>query len=186
MPEIGCDNHTLPTPQSADYQRLTSRPTIPILSPSATSPQDKAASGQSADQTCGSDQAVPCRLAHPGPGATAGGPTVGRRTPRPVIRERLGNRAWIVSEVDVAFADFVNRVDLGEFDEVEESLGIVSLVVEAEAIQWLKALIAELPRMPVPMDDTQHIAARTRDIQNADDLALVERFLARLPEQVKW
>ena len=37
-----------------------------------------------------------------------------------------------------------------------------------------------------PMDDTQHVATRTRDIQNADHLALVERFLARLPEQVKW
>ena len=36
------------------------------------------------------------------------------------------------------------------------------------------------------MDDTQHVATRTRDIQNADHLALVERFLARLPEQVKW
>ncbi|MDE0660848.1 MAG: DUF6178 family protein [Gammaproteobacteria bacterium] len=103
----------------------------------------------------------------------------------PVIRERLGTRAWILSEVDVAIADLVNRVDLDEFDDVEESLGIVSLVVEAEASQWLKALIAELPRVPVPTDDTEHIDTRTRDIQNADDLALVERFLARLPEQVK-
>ena len=104
----------------------------------------------------------------------------------PVIRERLRARAWILSEVDLAIADLVNRVDLAAFEDVEESLGIVSLVVEAETVQWLKALIAELPRLPTPTDDTERVVVRTRDIQNAEDLALVERFLAQLPEQIKW
>ena len=55
---------------------------------------------------------------------------------------------------------FVSRIDLGVFD-LELSLGIVSLVVEAETPQWLKALIAELPRVPVATDDSEHIATRT-------------------------
>ena len=103
----------------------------------------------------------------------------------PAIRERL-RAAWILSEVDLAIADLVNRVELAAFEDVEESLGIVSLVVEAETVQWLKALIAELPRLPTPTDDTERVVIRTRDIQNAEDLALVERFLAQLPEQIKW
>ena len=103
----------------------------------------------------------------------------------PVIRERLGTRPWILSEVDLAIADLVNRVDLATFDDIEDSLGIVSLVVEAEAIHWLNALLAELPRIPTTTDDTGETVTGTRDIQSIDDLALVERFLARLPDQVK-
>ena len=103
----------------------------------------------------------------------------------PDTRERLGTRPWILSEVDLAIADLVNRVDLATFEDIEESLGIVSLVVEVEAVEWLKALIAELPRVPTTTDDTGRIVTRTRDIESIDDLALVERFLARLPEQVK-
>lgn len=104
----------------------------------------------------------------------------------PAIRARLGARRWILSEVDLAVADLVNRVDLATFEGVEDTLGIVSLVVEAEAVQWLRALIAEPPRVPTATDDTEHVVIRTRDIQNTDDLALVERFLAQLPEQIKW
>lgn len=104
----------------------------------------------------------------------------------PVTRDRLGTRPWILSEVDLAIADLVNRVDLAAFGDIEDSLGIVSLVVEADAVQWLKALIAELPRVPTTTDDSEHIVSRTRDIQNADDLVMVERFLARLPDQIKW
>lgn len=103
----------------------------------------------------------------------------------PDIRERLGTRPWILAEVDLAIADLVNRVDLAAFDDVEESLGIVSLVVEAEAVHWLNALISELPRIPIMTDDAEHTANSTRDIESVEDLALVERFLARLPEQVK-
>ena len=104
----------------------------------------------------------------------------------PGTRERLGARPWILSEVDLAIADLVNRVDLADFGDVEDSLGIVSLVVEAEAIGWLKALIAELPRVPGATADAEHVVTRTRRIQNADDLALAERFLAGLPDQIKW
>ena len=103
----------------------------------------------------------------------------------PDIRERLGRRPWILAEVYLAIADLVNRVDLASFDDVEESLGIVSLVVEAEAVNWLNALIAELPRIPIMTDDAEHTVNSTRDIESVEDLALVERFLARLPEQVK-
>lgn len=103
----------------------------------------------------------------------------------PTIRERLGTRPWILSEVDLAIADLVNRVDLAAFDDIEDSLGIVSLVVEAEAIHWLNALLAELPRIPTTTDDTGQTVTGTRDIQSIDDLALAERFLARLPDQVK-
>ena len=103
----------------------------------------------------------------------------------PVIRERLGARPWILAEVDLAIADLVNRVDLAKFDDIEESLGIVSLVIEAEAVQWLNALVSELPRMPTMAGDTERLVTRTRHIQGVEDLALAERFLARLPEHVK-
>ena len=103
----------------------------------------------------------------------------------PDIRERLGARPWILAEVDLAITDLVNRVDLAAFDDIEESLGIVSLVVEAEAVLWLNALIAELPRMPIMTDDKEHAANSTREIESVEDLALVERFLARLPEHVR-
>jgi len=103
----------------------------------------------------------------------------------PAIRARLDAGPWILSEVDLAITDLVNRVDLAAFDDVGDSLGIISLVVEAEAIEWLRALIAELPRLPSPPDHVGRVSTKTRDIDDVEDLTRVEVFLSNLPTQTK-
>lgn len=106
----------------------------------------------------------------------------------PEVRERLAVRAWILSEVELALADFVNRVDLGEFDTVADTLAMVSLVVEAQACAELGALISELPMVTASVElvgPNDKVELHTRQFDGLQDLGYVGQFLAALPEQIK-
>ncbi|MGI9328912.1 MAG: DUF6178 family protein [Pseudomonadales bacterium] len=103
----------------------------------------------------------------------------------PAVRHQLLNRAWIVDEVDVAIADFVNKVDLAKFDEVREALSFVSLVIEPEACARLRVLIAEFPRLPTNAVPGERVNINARRIDGLEDLRDVDEFLQSLAQQVK-
>ena len=113
----------------------------------------------------------------------------------PEIRQRLELKAWILTEVDTAIADLVNRVDLARYSDVDDTLSFVSLVVEAETVAKLKVVIHPFPRIPLDVEHVveeqpgkpkrERVTVRTRGIARIEDLQLVDEFLATLPAEVK-
>ncbi len=103
----------------------------------------------------------------------------------PAVRHQLMNCDWIVDEVDLAIADFVNNVDLAKFDAVREALSFVSLVIELEACARLRVLIAEFPRLPTDALSGERVNVNTRRIDGLEDLREVDEFLRSLAQQIK-
>ena len=101
------------------------------------------------------------------------------------VRRRLAAREWILNEVDLAIADLVNRVDLGKFGEVADTLSFVSLVIEAETCERLAVLISEFPRLPLEAVPGDRVAVRSRHLDSLDDLREVDEFLNELPQHIK-
>ncbi len=113
----------------------------------------------------------------------------------PTVRARLEEKEWILSEVDTAIADLVNRIDLARFADVDDTLSFVSLVVEAEAIAKLKVVMNPFPRIPLDVEQVvedvpgkpkrERVAVRTRAIAKIEDLQEIDDFLATLADEVK-
>lgn len=103
----------------------------------------------------------------------------------PALRTALAAREWILTEVDVAIADLVNNVDLAQFNDVRDSLSIVSLVIEPDVCERLRILIAEFPRLPLETIPGDKVAVTSRHFDSLEDLREVDAFLADLGGHIK-
>jgi hypothetical protein len=108
------------------------------------------------------------------------------------VRERLERRRWILAEVESALSqpDILKLVEEAMFEEVGDSLVLLSLVLDARACQCLRSLIADVPRYPVQLDlgfrRAEKVAVtQRRFFTRLDELDRVEELLDGLERLVK-
>ena len=106
-------------------------------------------------------------------------------------RERLAAKPWVLSEVDALLGapDFEEVVAAREFEDAQETLKILGIALEPEAVVALCVLTDGVPRFARVLEDRAPTGAvmtyAARDLMTMTDLMTVHRFLDSLEEQVR-
>lgn len=107
------------------------------------------------------------------------------------VRERLAAKPWVLTEVDALLGspDFETTVAARQFEDARETLKILGIALEAEAVVALCLLIDAVPRFARVLEDRPPEGAvatyARRDIATMGDLMTVHRFLDQLAGQVR-
>jgi hypothetical protein len=70
------------------------------------------------------------------------------------VREQLKRKRWMLDEIETAVndPDIFDLIEQGEFEDVGDSLVLLSLVLDARACHCLRTLISDFPRYPLQID----------------------------------
>jgi hypothetical protein len=108
------------------------------------------------------------------------------------FRESLARRPMLLAEVDALLApgELVAPVRERRFGDAQETLQLLTILLEPAAVDALGALVDEVPSLPLGLDPERRDApesliGRTRDLDSMDDLMLVDGFLKTLADQLK-
>jgi hypothetical protein len=101
------------------------------------------------------------------------------------VRNRSGARAWIVEDVLAAISTEEVDADLeaSRFENVRESLQLLSLLVEDHVLEHIERLVDHLPTT-MEASDGNRIRLRRRFIEHETDIADMQQFLDDLPNQI--
>jgi hypothetical protein len=108
-----------------------------------------------------------------------------------VIREHLAAKPWVLKEVDALLGNpsFEETVAGRDFEDARETLKILGIALEAEAVVVLCVLIDGVPRFPRVLEDRPPEGAvmtfAARDIATMSDLMRIHRFLDGLGAHVR-
>ncbi len=106
-------------------------------------------------------------------------------------RERLAEKPWVLSEVDglLGAPDFEEVVAARQFEDAQETLKILGIALEPEAVVALCVLTDGVPRFARVLEDRAPTGAvmtyAARDLMTMSDLMTVHRFLDNLADQVR-
>ena len=107
------------------------------------------------------------------------------------VRERLQEKRWVLDEVDALLAvpDFKQTVAERNFEDAQETLKILGIALEPEAVVALCVLTDGVPRFARLFDGQPPEGAvltfASRNFTTMSDLMAVHRFLDRLETQVR-
>ncbi len=109
----------------------------------------------------------------------------------PDVRNRLAEKPWVLGEVDglLGNPDFEEVVASRNFDDAQETLKILAIALEPEAVVALCVLTDGVPRFARVLEQTPPEGAVTtyaaRPVATMKDLLIVHRFLDDLADQVR-
>ncbi len=109
----------------------------------------------------------------------------------PAVRDRLAEKPWVLSEVDSLLGnpDFEEVVASRNFDDAQETLKILGIALEPEAVVALCVLTDGVPRFARLLDQKPPEGAvmtyAARFVTTMKDLLVVHRFLDDLAAQVR-
>jgi len=107
------------------------------------------------------------------------------------VRARLSAKPWVLREVDglLGVPDFEETVAARQYEDARETLKILGIALEPEAVVMLCVLTDSVPRFARVLDgDPPEGAVMTyasRNVCTMRDLLAVHRFLDNLGEQVR-
>ncbi len=107
------------------------------------------------------------------------------------VRMRLQAKPWVLTEVDALLSspDFRATVAERNYEDARETLKIMGIAFEPEAVVTLCVLMDGVPRFARVLEDQPPEAAVVtyagRDLATMQDLMAVHRFLDRLDEQIR-
>ena len=111
------------------------------------------------------------------------------------LREQLGSvdasaspRAWMFAEAldDLLAPAFLDAVAARRFDESQQTLHMLSLVMQEEAFYSLEALIADMPRIFTHCDrDDVKVVKHHRFVSSLDDLDKIDTAIASVVPALK-
>ncbi len=109
----------------------------------------------------------------------------------PAVRATLAEKPWVLSEVDglLGNPDFETVVERREFDDAQETLKILGIGLEPEAVVVLCVLTDGVPRFARLLEQKPPEGAvmtyASRFIATMSDLLTIHRFLDELERQVR-
>lgn len=107
------------------------------------------------------------------------------------VRQDLAQKPWVLSEVDALLTSpsLEETVARRDFDDARETIKILSIALEAEAVAVLCVLTDGVPRFARALEDQPPEGAvvtyAARDFVTMADLLVVHRFLDGLQQQVR-
>jgi len=109
-----------------------------------------------------------------------------------VVRDCLAEKPWVLEEVDALLGgspDFAETVAGRDFEDARETLKILGIALEAEAVVVLCVLTDGIPKFARVLEERPPEGAAmtyaSRDIATMSDLMAVHRFLDALGSQVR-
>ena len=108
----------------------------------------------------------------------------------PEIRERIGTKPWVLSEVDALVTSGALRhaVLTRRFDDAKETVALLQIALDPHACTVLRALVDDYPAFPLAIEQPaggEKVTAATRFIDSPDDLATIEKVLQSLEQSVR-
>ncbi len=108
----------------------------------------------------------------------------------PEIRERIGTKPWVLSEVDALVTSGALRhaVLTRRFDDAKETVALLQIALDPHACTTLRALVDDYPAFPLAIEQPaggEKVTAATRFIDSPDDLATIEKVLQSLEQSVR-
>lgn len=107
------------------------------------------------------------------------------------VRARFAARPWVLKEVDglLGVPDFEAVIAARNFEDAQETLKILGIALEPEAVVVLSVLTDGVPRFARVLDGAPPEGAvmtyASRDFSTMADVLSVHRFLDRLDEQIR-
>ena len=107
------------------------------------------------------------------------------------VRSRLGEKPWVLTEVDALLGspDFEETVAARNFEDARETLKILGIALEAEAVVTLCVLTDGVPQFARVLEGRPPEGAvmtyASRDFSTMSDLMAVHRFLDDLDDQIR-
>lgn len=107
------------------------------------------------------------------------------------VRAKLQEKPWVLTEVDslLGTPDFESVVRTREFDDAQETLKILGIALEPEAVVVLCVLMDGVPRFARLLEGRPPEGAvmtyASRNLNSMSDLLAVHRFLDNLEDQVR-
>jgi hypothetical protein len=107
------------------------------------------------------------------------------------VRDRLAEKPWVLEEADALLSnpDLEEVIRARDFEDARETLKILGIALEAEAVVVLCVLTDGVPRFARVLEERPPEGAvmtyASRDIATMGDLMGIHRFLDRLETQVR-
>lgn len=106
----------------------------------------------------------------------------------PEVRQRLAAKPWVAEEVAELMRGFTEMVRRGEYESAQDTLEVLAIALEPEAVPVLIQLIDAVPRFAQVLEpaqgEAQFVSNKGRYISSMADLAVLERYLSSLPNLV--
>jgi hypothetical protein len=109
----------------------------------------------------------------------------------PDIRQALAARPMVLAEVEALLADddLLTQVSAQQFTDARDTVRLLTILLEPQAVQGLSALIDATPRLSnaleIPAGRWHEVHQSSRNIDSMADLMQIDGFLKSLSDQIR-